>query len=247
MSEYTVTEGHLIGFVPGTGLVASVPLAEVGLALSRRGLVRRLTASDVDELAGMDFDEVIGGDDVGVDIGDEIGWRAPKGLKKLGKIARKVVDNKLTRGVVKIASKVVPAPYNVAVKAAQAGLNLGKKRRKGDKRAIKITPVVQALAQGKISPEQATRAAESIGLTGDEVLSAAALGKIQIAAAGGDRKAAATAEVIEAIDQAEQGDTRKAVGVITQLDTQSRYPGARTFVVRAPDGKDYQAIIIPGQ
>ena len=79
-----------------------------------------------------------------------------KARKKLRKIAKRIARSKVVRGLgrvaaktLKIASKVVPAPYNVAFTAASKVTDLVRRAKRGDKRAIAAIRLAKKRAAAK--------------------------------------------------------------------------------------------------
>jgi hypothetical protein len=181
-----VEDGQLVGYLPGTPYVARVPLREI------MGAARaELTAGELDAL------DRASGDTVGAVL-DEVG--AGKAMKKLKKVVKAVAKSKIVKGLVNVVKKAVPPPFNLAVKAAEGAVKLGKalasKSKKPaavaqKKKAKAIVPAVRAAAAGKISTKKLTQIAKKKGVK-PKVAQDAALIKRVAMDARTNPKAAAT-------------------------------------------------------
>lgn len=238
---YEVEAGCLVGYVPGTTLFESVSLGDVARELYATGRIPYVPG-DLDQISGVEIGALVEGDL------DEVGAKKRRPiLAKVAKVAKKVVNNKVTRGLYKAAKAIVPAPYNAAFTAAEGAVKLAKSLKKKGKKARPIKKTVQALAAGKITLPQAEKLSQALGVDAEEVKAAAVMTKMSLAAAGGNAKAQATMGIVSKLEDAREGSTSDASDVRQMLaegDLRKRYPNARTYVVKS-GGKTFNTIVVP--
>jgi len=237
-----IQSGYAVAFLPGS----KEPISRVSLRSIAQWLVRRgyVPAFSAQQLAALDRLGTLR------TSGDEVGWglfkKIKRAVKKVAKVAVKVVKNKAVQQLWQSAKAATPMPYQAGLVAAEAGVRFGAAVASGLPKAKKLAPAVQAAAEGKISVAKLRKLARKARVSPRLAVEAAAAGRMFKMAKLGDKKAAAALELGKRIVDAGKGkkvaDTKRTV---TDLALQKKYPGARTFTVKGRNGQTFQTVVVP--
>ena len=259
-----VENGCLVGYAP-TGQGVRIPLAEIGRAagveLGYEDAIELsgLSGATIEEaLMGLDDDPVgadveIGADDTEVGRKKKAARKAKrkkrrakvkKAFKKVGKAVKKVAKNKIFRGIAKVVGKVVPPPFNVAIKAAKGAAKFARKVKKNRRnpKIKKAVALVRKAGAGKMTGRQLSAAAKRIGMNAAELNAAAVVKRVALQSARDPR---ARAALKLAKDVTSTSPLRQDLALAAAAQAQAG-PNARAFVVQAPGGDVYRTLVQQG-
>lgn len=231
-----VENGCLVGYHPPTGSEVRVPLRDIFVEAG---------ADLTDEELGA-LDEIPGGETIvgaieaygsTMEVGGKIGKKIKKGLKKA---VKKVAQSKIVKGIAKIASKVVPPPFNAPILAAQGAAKFAKALKGKNKKAKALKGAVQAAAKGQISSKQLEAKAKKLGVKPSIVTDAAAVKRLAMDAEAGNPKAAAAFKLAQDVVSTEPVQQQLALAAAAQAEAG---PNARAFIVQAPGGATYRTLV----
>lgn len=233
-----VENGCLVGYHPATGTEVRVPLREI--------MVEAGAELDDEELGALD--EIPGGETIlgaieaygsTMAVGGKIGTKIKKGLKKA---VKKVASSKIIRGIAKIAAKVVPAPFNAPILAAQGAAKFarGLKNKKTAAKAKKLVPAIRAAATGKITSKQLEAQAKKLNISPAIATDAAAVKRLALDAQKGNPKAKAALKLASDVVSTEPLKQQLALAAAAQAEAG---PNARAFLVQAPGGATFRTLV----
>lgn len=181
-------KGHAIGVHPATGTRASIRLRPLAQRLARK----RALAPDV---AGEELYTLLDAYDDSPNappvVSGKILRKIKKGIKKVAKVAKKIVNNKIVKTLGGFVTKMLPPPLKQGYDAIASGVSVAKKivgAVKGSK-AAKAKPIVSALAAGKITRQQAEQQSRAQGLPPAKVVNAGVALKLRADARAGNPQA----------------------------------------------------------
>jgi hypothetical protein len=236
--QTNIEGGQMVGWVPGTQYQAVVRLSRVARDLASKGRVPTLTAGDYDEL------DALG-------TSDEVGWRfgrrLKKAFKKVKRVAKKIVKNKIVKSLYKAVKMVTPPPASLYIQGVETAVKFGKALAKGNRKAKALAPSIRKAAAGKLSPKQLDARAKKAGVSPALARKAAAGGRVLLMAKQGDAKARGALALATRIEDAKKGGKRAvaAKATVAELALRSKYPNARAFNVTSAKGRGYRTIVVP--
>lgn len=216
----TIEGGDYVSRVPAVGFEVRIPLRKMARRLEVSGY--RLGSEGHRALRQLQQRTQISGVRVdGVEIGaflSRIKKVAKKAVTATVKVAKKVADSKVAKGLYAAAKAVAPSPISNAIAATEMGVRLGKAVAKGNPKAKAAKAVSEKLAAGKLTPAQVNAEAKRLGVKPETIKGGAFLITAHNAPPGSPaKKVLNTAKAIEATAK---GQTQKAP-------------------TKAPQGKEY--------
>lgn len=201
-----VESGHYV-MRHGNNVIAAVPL---------RPLARKMQVGiEVQQALKLEGDQVA----IGGAFWNKIKRKTKKGISKVVDSARKVAKNKVTKELYAAAKSAAPSPYKEYLAGAETAVRFGQAMAKNTpkgKAAKKALPVVQKLAAGKISLQEAQKKGKALGLKPNTIRDTAAAMKLRMSS---DPKAKAVIAVVNDIAKV----TENPVKTVTSPTTGKRY------------------------
>jgi hypothetical protein len=221
-----VQDGFVVGYLPGTGHTARVSLADC----AREG-GQRLSAQQCARLAratGPTIDEAVG-DMLGTGVGAG-GFR---------KVVKKIAKSKVLKSITSVVSKAVPAPFNLAITAAQGAAKFAKSIKAGKGGALALKGSIVAAAKGTLSPAKLRARAKQLGVDPSEAEDAALIKRVALESV---RNPAAKAALRLASDLTDTEPVKQSLALASALQAQGG-DNTRAFVVQAPGGQHWRTTV----
>jgi hypothetical protein len=194
--------GHCVAVHPASGAKASVRLRDVAKHMGRRGELPATVAGDDEFLSYLDlYDD---GPNASLMVSGKVARKLKGAVKKVAKVAKKVVNNKVVKAIGGMVAKVLPPPISTGFAAVQMGVQVARKiaGAKPGTKAAKAGPIVSALATGKITRPQAEQRARTIGVNPVAVVATGVALKLRADANAGNPQARALFAVHDRVQAA---------------------------------------------